>query len=282
LLLTNRPEGRLLRHLESWLWRDVSLLLTSSPAFVHRYFQPRRFPAPIKLIENKVLQADGGSDAPTRTRPRPGPPWRIGWFGMIRCRKSLRLLSSLTRAMDGRVEVIIRGRPSMAAFPDFDAVIAGEPYIRFGGGYRNPEDLPAIYGDAHLCWAIDYSEEGENSAWLLPNRLYEASLHGVAPIALGEVETGRWLARRGVGVVLDDPIGRRLAEFFGGLDEEKYTQLAAAMGELPQCELINDRSDCRALVEAVCAADASAAPTKRRGDAYAPAARLHENARQVP
>src|SRR5215472_4698955 len=55
MLLSKGLGGTLLRLLESKLWRDVDLLLTSSPAFIRNYFTPRGFPSPIRLVENKVL-----------------------------------------------------------------------------------------------------------------------------------------------------------------------------------------------------------------------------------
>ncbi len=117
LLLSDGAPGAALRALETRLWRNVGLLLTSSPAFIENYFRRRNFGAPIRLVENKVL---GFEDeyAPVGERKRPsGPPWRIGWFGMIRCRRSLDILSSIARAADGAIEVAIRGQPSRAVFP---------------------------------------------------------------------------------------------------------------------------------------------------------------------
>ena len=116
--------------------------------------------------------------------PAAGEPWKIGWFGALRCRKSLELLAAFTRQMDGRFEVVLRGRPAYSEFDDFDGLVAAEPYIRFAGPYRNPEDLAAIYGEVHFSWAIDFFEEGLNSSWLLPNRLYEGCRFGAVPIAM--------------------------------------------------------------------------------------------------
>ena len=181
LLLSSRPEGRFLRQLESRLWRGVDLLLTSSPGFVENYFEPRRFPASVRMVENKVLRLDN-HDLLESGKPRPaGPPWRIGWFGMIRCRKSLEMLGALASQAGGAVEIVLRGRPSASVFPDFEAAIAKYPRLHFGGPYRNPEDLPALYGDVHFSWTLDYYEEGQNSAWLLPNRVYEGTLYGAVP-----------------------------------------------------------------------------------------------------
>ena len=278
-LLSNRPDGALLRLLETRLWRDVGLILTSSPAFVRNYFLPRRYPGPIRLVENKILLAGDSIRQPARA---PGPPWRIGWFGMIRCRKSFAILSRLTRAAQGAVEVVIRGRPSMATFVDLEAAVASEPYMRFAGGYRNPDDLPEIYGDVHLNWAIDFFEQGGNSEWLLPNRIYEGCAFGAPPIALASVETGRWLAQRDAGVVLGDRVEESLAAFLIGLDRDRYAALTAKVEALPQTDLICSRADCRALVDVIGAAVRPDRSIPRRSDAAVPLGdRLKETARRA-
>jgi len=250
LLLSKRVESGVLRLLETRLWREVDLLLTSSPAFVRNYFRPRGFGSPIRLIENKMLRLEDGQDG-IPSKPRPGPPWRIGWFGMIRCRRSLDILKALTRRAGGAVEVIIRGRPSGATLADLETAIGNSPHIRFGGLYRNPHDLPSIYGEVHFNWAIDYFETGRNSTWLLPNRIYEGSACGAVPIALSGVETGSWLAERGAGVVLGEPLEEGLVMFFRNLDKAGYERLAGQVDALPRSHLVSDQADCRALVEVI-------------------------------
>jgi succinoglycan biosynthesis protein ExoL len=251
LLLSRHPAGGVLRLIESKLWRDVDLLLTSSPAFVRNYFLPRRFSGPIRIEENKVLVLEDGVPGPPPFRKASGPPWRIGWFGMIRCRKSLEVLSSLARAADGAVEIIIRGRPSDLAFPDFKAVLNGFRNVHYLGPYRNPDDLARIYGEVHFSWAIDYYEKGLNSAWLLPCRMYEGSLYGSVPIAEKGVETANWLLHRGAGVIIDEPVEGRLLEIFRKLNQTDYSELVERNGALSRQDLVIDRADCRTLVEAL-------------------------------
>jgi hypothetical protein len=252
LLLSSGVAGSILRRFESRLWREVDLLLTSSPAFLRNYFEPRGFPAAVRLVENKVLWLGRRRDADLPPARPPGPPWRIGWFGMIRCRKSLDILRSLARRADGGVEVIIRGRPSDAVFPDFAASIAGSPHIRFAGLYRNPQDLPSIYGEVHFNWVVDYFEDGQNSSWLLPNRIYEGGMLGAVPIALAHVETANWLTRQGAGVVVREPLEENLAGFFGSLDPAIYSRFAAEIAALPRRNLVDGPGECRELVRAMC------------------------------
>jgi succinoglycan biosynthesis protein ExoL len=261
LQLSNGLSGKMLRFLESSLWGEIDLLLTSSPAFVDNYFSQQGFTAPIRLVENKVLTLGAEDTRMASVSTPPGPPWRIGWFGMLRCRKSLEILSSIAQAAEGAVEVVIRGRPSDAVFPDLEIATANLAHVRYCGPYNNPDDLPGIYGDVHFIWAIDYHDDGQNSAWLLPCRMYEGSFYGAVPIAFAGVETGRWLAKRGVGVLFGEPFESqlfesRLIEFFRGLDRDKFRALAHGVEALPRKDLVIDRSDCRELVEALCRSSA--------------------------
>jgi glycosyltransferase involved in cell wall biosynthesis len=123
-------------------------------------------------------------------------------------------------------------------FEDFPAMVAEAPNVTFAGPY-GPGELPQLYARCHFAWAVDYFEEGLNSEWLLPNKLYEASSFGAVPIALGSVETGRWLARHEAGLLLDegDP-SEQLRRLIGSLDDAAYRQLRAAIEAIPGPDLI--------------------------------------------
>jgi succinoglycan biosynthesis protein ExoL len=181
--------------------------------------------------------------------PQSGFPWRIGWFGALRCRRSLGILAEFTRRSEGRFRVVLRGRPAYTEFDDFDRLVAAEPFMDFRGAYRNPEDLTGIYGEIHFSWAVDFFEEGLNSSWLLPNRLYESCRRGVVPIAMDNVETGRFLAARGIGLRLSHPSADALCTLLGDMDGQMYRHLAGAVAEQDPKNWICSGDDCRALVE---------------------------------
>lgn len=254
LLLDKGLAGTALRAAENHFGRDVRLLVTSSPAFVEHYFKPLSgIRAPVHLLENQVLELDGSETVmQSRTRPA-GAPWRIGWFGAIRCRKSLDLLAAFTRRMEGRFEVILRGRPVRSEFDDFDGRIAREPYLRFEGPYRNPEDLSAIYADVDFAWAIDFFEEGQNSLWLLPNRLYEGCRHGALPIVLDGTETARLATQHGVGIALADDRLDTLIDRLSSFDEATYKVLHANLIAAGPRPWVLDRADCGAFVQRLAA-----------------------------
>jgi len=259
LLLRRDWIGMGLRRLEGWLARRAAALITSSPAFVSGYFNTlSEVRLPVRLVENKVF--DVRTSPPEReniARP-PGPPWVIGWFGVIRCRKSLRILTELARQNRGMIEVVIRGRPAQDQFGDFEKNIAGIPGLRFLGPYNYPDDLADMYHDVHFTWAIDMFEEGLNSSWLLPNRLYEGGLFGAVPLALESVETGHFLKRLGVGVTLREPLGISLADFFKTLKPDRYRALEQAVRGAPRTTWVHDQNDCKALVDYLRSLDGAA------------------------
>jgi succinoglycan biosynthesis protein ExoL len=236
--------GRALRRLERWMMRG-SRLVVSSPAFLSNYFDRWGYEkGPILLLENKVF-----APATATTRPRTAakaPPWRIGWYGVIRCRQSLQILTDLCRHAPGLVEVEIRGRPFYAELPDLQAQVDATPSMTFHGPYE-PGDLPSLYSDVHFAWAIDHYEDGLNSAWLLPNRLYESQFYGAVPIAEQDVETGAWLRERGAGLLLRDP-AKELLPTLSALTPERYRKLARETAAIPQKDLLFTEADCVGLV----------------------------------
>ncbi|MDG4905572.1 glycosyl transferase family 1 [Mesorhizobium sp. WSM4898] len=251
LVLRNDLIGKTLRGAERHLARDVKLLVTSSPAFVANYFKPfGQIAAPVELIENKYFDTMPVPADHRREDDSPAaPPWRIGWFGALRCRRSLELLAEFTRRQDGRFEVVLRGRPALSEFPDFHAFVEAEPWLSFGGPYRNPEDMAAIYREVHFSWAIDFFEQGQNSEWLLPNRLYEGCRFGAVPISMASTETGRFLKQQDIGVLLSEATSEGLDTALGRMGQEHYGKLKSRVLARNPRTWSYDRSDCLAFVD---------------------------------
>jgi succinoglycan biosynthesis protein ExoL len=261
LMLGSGPAGRILRGLERRLMDQSQALIVSSPAFLSAYFEPfqhvsSRSRIAALVLENKALPDKTSCLAAI---PPSGPPWRIGWFGMIRCRRSLDFLCGLARRRPDLIEVEIRGKPSYTEFDDFDRQTSETPGVHFGGPYR-PEDLPALYGGVHFNWSVDYFQDEGNSRWLLPNRLYEGGRLGVPPIARADSETGRWLGAHGLGV----PLGHREAEleaFLDALTPSAYAALRGRHAAAPASLFVLGPEDCARLMETI---GGSAATIERR------------------
>lgn len=243
LVGTSLP-AKAIQRVEAALLPRVDLLITSSPAFHLNHFIHTSLKAPIELVENKLYSPD--DEIPAHTASASGFPIRIGWFGMLRCRRTLEFLSQLAREAPGRIEVLVAGKPSSAELPHLESVIAATPGMQFVGPYKY-SDLPRLYGQCQFAWTVDWFEEGLNSSWLLPNRLYEPLAFGVVPIALRSVEVGRWLETNKVGLVVEtaDQARDRLML----LSESELDGLQAAARAVDPAKLVAGSSDCLALVE---------------------------------
>ena len=252
------PAAVALRALEGALLRSCAAVMVSAPAFISEYFEKRhrRLP-PVMLVENKVL---GRAERPAAAARPAGPPWRIGWFGNVRCRKSVALLKDIVRRAP--VEVVIRGRPSAHTLPDLEALIADTPQIRFAGPYAQG-DLERIYGEVHFAWSLDFTDEGLNSDWLLPNRIYEGSFFNTPSIAERRTAIGAWLADKGAGLLVDDPAD--IAPALGALAGDQYGILEERTAAIDTRALAFDRDACTNLVVALASApDPALEPHPRR------------------
>jgi succinoglycan biosynthesis protein ExoL len=260
-LMTSRTgAGVALRVVERSLMSRCAMLVTSSPGFIREYFAPayRHQLPPVWLMENRVLASElAPSVFTSRERMHVshgtgGPPWRIGWFGVLRCRRSLQILAAVARRLPGQVEIVIRGRPARDAVPDFDDLTASTPGLFFGGPYDRVLDLAAIYGGVHFVWAIDYYD-GESSDLLLPNRLYEGLLYGAVPLALAQAETGRWLYERRCGIAVSERVEEDVVKYFAGLDAEKYSEARCAVAQVPISHLVAGPEVCAEFAAALSA-----------------------------
>lgn len=249
-LMTGRgAASRLARFVERRVLRRTDLLVVSSPAFSERYFRPRQgYQGRVFLLENKVRAA------PTRP-PRPRRPqvptdrWAIGWFGALRDTASLELLTRIADRLGDRVVVHVRGREAGVS-PAALAEARRRPNIRFGGGYRNPEDLAEVYGQVHFTWAIDLFYEGLNSDWLLSNRLYEGGLYGALALGAEGTQVARKIADLDLGWSFRAPFDESVVAFLERLDPAAWAAKAQGVLALPE-EAFVDLTDTGALIATV-------------------------------
>jgi succinoglycan biosynthesis protein ExoL len=233
-LMTRRDGvGAAMRAAEGFLLRRTSLLVVSAPAFLRDYFErwhDGRYTA--MIVENRMPAARDRPPRPQTKRPR-GAVLTIGWFGNLRCKRSLALLRALAAQNPGDVRVVMRGYPAREEIPDFDAQVSGLANLEFRGRYRWPNDLAALYDEVDLVWAGDFHDPGANSRWLLPNRIYEGGYFATPAIAPENSETGRWLAARGFGFTLPEPLEQTLPDLVASISEAALARRRRALIEAP-------------------------------------------------
>lgn len=245
--------GHLFRALEKRLTRHVVLLVTSSQGFIDHYFKPiSQTDLSTLVVENKVFATQS---LPMAKQQIPFDPNAIviTWNGAIRCARSMKILSIASRAMQGRLHIIIHGKPAYSEFDDFDSMVKNEPFMEFLGAYQFPQDLAKIYNNAHFNWTLDFFEQGGNSEWLLPNRIYEGGLFATPPLYRQDTYTGKTLAELGIGIGLssqeDEKIAGELVEYLKLLNPAQYQTLYKGGLDLPRSLWLFDQPQAKKLVQ---------------------------------
>lgn len=217
LLTREDAIGAAMRRAEGYLLRQCALVVISSPGFEREYFQVRHpSAAPMALVENRLTEGDAFGPRPKGAKASRGP-LRIGWFGNLRCPRSIGLMEAIKARHGEAVEIVLRGYFTEANEREAQARLIGPGKVSFGGRYKAPQDLGEIYDGVDVVWAGDYYEDGYNSRWLLPNRIYEGGYFAVPPIAAADTETGRWIDEHGVGFTVAEPVEETVPDLLAAL-----------------------------------------------------------------
>lgn len=235
--------SRILRAIEREVLSRSALLVTTSPGFVREYFlRVQDYCGEIFLLENKVYPSHRlPAAALENTVPvSAGQPWVIGCFGALRCRRSLELMHALALRLGDRVRIILRGYPAGLIAADFDRLLGDLPNFEFGGSYFYPDELADLYAQIDFNWAFDMDNPSGNSAWLLPNRIYEGGCFGVPVIGAKETETGRWIETRALGWTFAESLEESLADFLESLDPADWAVVKRRCATHPRGEFTGE------------------------------------------
>jgi len=226
--LMNRSDviGSVMRAVERSLIKVSERIIVSSPGFIREYFDVHhRNQYRASIVENRLPPGSVPAGRPIPGAPKnEAEPIVIGWYGNLKCVRSMALLRTLAQRLPDRIRVVLYGNPSLFAIPDFPTLVQDLPNLEYRGKYRYPDDLERIYGELDLIWAGDFWDVRFNSRWLLPNRVYEGGYYGVPPVAPEGTETARWVNNRSAGWTIGDPLEETLVELMRSLSHKQIHQ----------------------------------------------------------
>lgn len=234
LLLGGGPGARITRCVERFLFKKTALTIVTSRAFVENYFckiqrlEKHKF----LVLENKL---ERGLTAPAVTKKtyRHGS-LTIGYFGVLRCARSLKNLEAVVSRSAGKSKVYLRG---VLVAKEVKQLIQAYPnQIVYGGPYVSPDDLPDLYGKVDLVWAAYSKGEQEgNSSWALPNRFYEACFFKKPLIVQANTFSSEQVENFDIGISLDMSSKEEIrAEEILNISSEDIERWTANLGSLPE------------------------------------------------
>lgn len=248
------PGGALFRWLEAWALRRIDLLVVLSPGFLRGYFEPvQGWRGPSFVLENK-LQLGDRSEAPTpagRVWEDITDRWVIGWFGTLRCPRSMAILEKIAEALGPKVEIYTRGYPTETGLEPYLRIVERHPNWTYDGEYTIPDDLEEMYGRVHFSWCLDFLDEHGNSPLLLACRMYQGGFYGAVPLVVAGSEMERWLARAGIGHAFGPPHAQAIVDFLRTVTPEAYRAERARIMERRRDLFLEDGRDTRALLETI-------------------------------
>ncbi len=195
--------GRVVRALDKRVLSRSGLLVLTAAGYETYYREEVGVATPTLIIENKL------DPAFTASLPPPAPPgrgqaqarpWRIGWFGRLRDAWTLRVLDEVTRQAPGQFTAVLAGTVS-PFLREFSARVAANPHLAYRGGYRYPDDLPALYGGIDLTMACHTPRRPDH--WSRGNRYYEACLFRKPVLIRAGQAPAHEIRRHGIGLIIE-------------------------------------------------------------------------------
>jgi succinoglycan biosynthesis protein ExoL len=207
VLIGESLQSELARRLERWLVARADLVVATSEEFITSYFAKYHGDQSVRylVIENKL--ANGVLPAPNQlaiaTVERNRFPLQIGYFGVLRCPRSWRILQEVIERGEQRFGLYVRG--ILVHFPNFKDKLHRIKGVTFGGAYVFPDELPEMYERVDMMWvAYPYSsQEGENWQWARTNRFYEACYFRKPMLAQAGSADAKLIEKYNLGMTLD-------------------------------------------------------------------------------
>jgi succinoglycan biosynthesis protein ExoL len=160
------------RQLEKIAIRKAFAIVVTSPLFISEYFRKIQGYKKdnIFLIENKpeILDYHQSNEVYNRKNKIV-----IGYFGMIRCERSIEILSKIVEK-NNNFTLYIRGVINNEIVDKFS--LNDRDNIIIGSEYESSKDLEHMYKNIDICWtAYPYSKDlTGNQFWAMTTRFYEA------------------------------------------------------------------------------------------------------------
>lgn len=191
----------LLRLLEKFLLNHASLIVVASPAYIEGYFKNiQKANKKFFVIENKVDESKLRFNEVPKPVKNGTTDITIGYFGGLRCKKSLEFLLYLMKKNHDKLKLILRG--FFFRTEAFENEFKKLKNATFKGSFVNPDDLVEIYSSVDLVWSAHMHGE-TNTKWAISNRFYQACYFKCPLIAQVNTQDAKRVDEYKIGCIID-------------------------------------------------------------------------------
>ena len=197
----NNFSAKIHKRLFKYFISKISIVVVTSELFVSDFFKKNKIT--IKkyvLIENKVHLINRPISSKKNNDTQ---QIIIGYFGLVRCEKSLIVLIDFLD-INKKFNLIIYGYYLGISDELIDRV-KNSPNIYYKGTYKSPMELYKIYNEIDISWIVyPYSKEKDgNFKYARTNRFYEAGFFNKPMIANKFSGDAKFVKSYNVGVNID-------------------------------------------------------------------------------
>jgi len=224
--------SRLLRKVERFLLKYTDLVILTSPAFYYQFYKKiQKIQFPWMLLENKLIQ----SKKPIKEKINYKKTKKISivYHGVLRCRRSIYILTKVAAELSKKCELHIHGFPLWVNQNLLCRHSLENKNIFWHGEFKYPDGIKDVLSDADMLWLIDLSENQSNAKWLLPNRLYDGIYYRVPMLAMSDTETGKYIQKYNIGWCFKQNIYKELLSLVSDISVSEIIAKKKALDTLP-------------------------------------------------
>ncbi|MDX1642078.1 MAG: hypothetical protein R3220_10295 [Balneolaceae bacterium] len=222
----------ILRSLERFLLKRTSVVVVTSPAYIEGYFKPiQKTDNTFVVIENKIdkdLVPDPAKSIPPISKK---DHITIGYFGILRCEKSLHVLKEIAENSTGEIRLYLRG--FFLSSEDFEGIFNSLEFANYGGSFIYPDDLDEMFKPVDLAWGAHYQTE-ENKNWAIVHRFYQACYFKRPLIVQAGSQNAKLVNRYNIGLEIDLENPKQTIQTIQNINFAQIDEWQKNMREMPE------------------------------------------------
>jgi succinoglycan biosynthesis protein ExoL len=234
------PLSKLFRFTERRVLARIDLLCLLSRFYLDRYYLPVQGyrKRPFFILENKMYEDASLIEESRKTsgHSRSGGI-EIGYFGLIRCRKSCEILKQAVLQGEGKLKLYLRGI-SLEDGPDLEEYSAGCDDIVYEGEFQPSRESAGMFSRVDLAWiASPYKDDRRVRSdwrWKRVNRFYQSCFFGKPMIAWKDTDDGDAVEKYGIGLTVDPEAPERAVRDILGITEKDLERWRSNLNQLPR------------------------------------------------